>query len=191
MRKRGTTPAKRRARTKSRTSSVMFRGCKLFGSVPCSNGANEGEIQRQPAEGRAGLHQQSRKKVGVLLEPAKKHGEFAKFDCARHPRSTAVWAWATRRKARATRLKTTAVYDGIISPITPVNTMTTQLHAGVHRQPGNDENIPSKFEGKHIELLERLRLQRRRTAEQPAVVESWRGNHEREHAPKEEGEIKA
>ena len=45
-------------------------------------------------------------------------------------------------------------YDGIISPITPVNTMTSEYTQVFTVNPEAAENIPNKFEGKHIELLE-------------------------------------
>ena len=62
--------------------SVRFRGCKLFGSAPCSNGPEEGEIQVNPLKGELGFISKSEHKVGILLEPKTKKGAFASFNCA-------------------------------------------------------------------------------------------------------------
>ena len=130
---------------------VTFKGCKVFGSAPCSNATNEGEIQVNPLKGKLGYINKSAKEVGLLLEPAKKHGEFVKFSCAGII-STVVGVGNTTEGAYYLPEKTGG-YDGIISPITPVNTMTSK-YTQVYTLTPTFENIPSKFEGKHIELLE-------------------------------------
>jgi len=168
--------------------SVVFRGCKVFGTAPCSNGPEEGEIRVNPLKGKLGYINKAEHKVGVLLEPAKKHGEFAKFDCA-GILDTVVGVGNTKEGAWYEPEKTGG-YDGIISPITPVNTMTskyTQVYTG---NPGTHENIPSKFEGKHIELLEDYVY----NAEEPEHhTTMWSPADEEitnENTPAEEGEIK-
>ena len=98
-------------------------GCKLFGTAPCSNRPNEGEIHVNPLKGKLGYINKANKEVGVLLEPAEKKGEFAKFDLRRHHQHGRRCRGNTKRR-RLLQPETTGGYDGIISPITPVNTMT-------------------------------------------------------------------
>ena len=62
--------------------SVRFRGCKLFGTDPCSNGPEAGEIQVNPLKGELGYINKAEKKVGIVLEPKTKKGAFASFNCA-------------------------------------------------------------------------------------------------------------
>jgi hypothetical protein len=131
--------------------SVVFRGCKLFGAVPCSNGTSEGEIQVNQLKGELGYISKSEKKVGVLLEPVVKHGEFAKFDCG-GLLETVVGVGSSKEGAWYIP-ESKGGYDGIISPITPVNTMTSE-YTQVYTVNSLAENIPSSFEGKHIDLLE-------------------------------------
>ena len=132
--------------------SVKFLGCKLFGSAPCSNGPVEGEIQVNALKGELGYINKAEKKAGILLEPVAKHGEFAKFNCA-GLLETVVGVGNTKEGAWYTPEKDGG-YDGIISPITPVNTMTTKYEQVYTINPETQENIPNKFEGKHVELLE-------------------------------------
>ncbi len=84
----------------------------------------------------------------------------------------------------------TGGYDGIISPITPVNQMTKEYTQVYTVNPSTAENIPSKFEGKHIELLEDYLY----NPSQPQVTEMWSRSGEEitnVNHPEEEGEIKA
>jgi hypothetical protein len=130
--------------------SITFLGCKLFGSAPCSNGTKEGEIQVNALKGSLGYINKKSKEVGLLLEPVIKHGEFAKFNCIGIETVVGV---GNSKEGAAYSPETTGGYDGIISPITPVNTMTTAF-TQVYTINEKQENIPSHFEGKHIELLE-------------------------------------
>jgi hypothetical protein len=132
--------------------AVVFHGCVLFGSVPCSNGPLEGEIRVNQLKGELGYISKSEHKVGVLLEPSKKHGEFAKFNCA-GILSTVVGV-GNKKEGAWYEPESHGGYDGIISPIEPVNTMTSTYTQVYSANPETHENIPSKFEGKHIELLE-------------------------------------
>ena len=135
--------------------SVVFKGCLAFGSAPCtSEGAEEGEIRVNPLKGTLGYINKAEKTVGVLLEPVKKHGPFAEFVCA-GALFTGVGAGNTKEGAFYTP-ESKGGYDGVISPITPVNTMTS-TYEQVYTSNGSEvepANVPSKFEGKHIELLE-------------------------------------
>jgi hypothetical protein len=132
--------------------AVKFHGCHfLGGSISCANSTNEGEIIVNPLKGALGYINKAKKEVGVLLEPAIKHGEFAKFSCA--GAITTVVGVGNKKEGAAYSPETTGGYDGIISPIAPVNTSTTAL-TQTYTVNASNENIPSKFEGKHIELLE-------------------------------------
>ena len=165
---------------------VTFRGCKLFGSTPCENQVTEGEVVVDPLKGKLGYINKAEKKVGLLLEPSKKHGEFANFHC--YHLGVGVGVGSTKEGAFYKPEKTGG-YDGIISPITPVNTMTNSYTQTYTINPETNENIPSKFEGKHIELLESYDYN---TTE---LVESlWAAAGEEitnVNTPAEEGEIKA
>ena len=172
-----------------RNVQVTFRGCKALGFAPCSNTPNEGEIQVNPLKGKLGYISKPAKEVGVLLEPGTKHGEFAKFSCLGII-STVVGVGNTKEGAYYLPEKTGG-YDGIISPITPVNTMTSKYTQVYALNPTTYENIPSKFEGKHIELLEdyiygQEEPERNTNMWSPAGEEITNVN-----TPAEEGEIKA
>jgi hypothetical protein len=132
--------------------AVIFRGCKLLGSVPCSNTSNEGEIQTSTLKGELGYINKSTKDVGVLLEPTIKHGLFADFTCIGGAIGTAVGV-GNKTEGAAYSPESTGGYDGIISPVTPVNEMSTEF-TQVYTINGSEENVPNSFEGKHIELLE-------------------------------------
>jgi hypothetical protein len=131
--------------------SVTFKGCKLFGSVACSNTSIEGEILVNLLKGSLGYIEKSTKAVGVLLEPVAKNGEFAKFDCSGVVGT--VVGVGNDKEGAAYSPEKTGGYDGIISPITPVDTMSSEF-TQVYTVNEKFENVPSKFEGKHIDLLE-------------------------------------
>jgi len=137
-----------------RNISVIFRGCKLFGSDPCSNGSEEGEIVVNPLKGSIGYINKAEKKVGVLLEPVKKHGAFAQFVCL-GVLGTVVGAGNSKEGAFYLP-ESKGGNDGIISPITPVNTMTTtyeQVYTG-NGSNAEPQNVPNKLEGKPVHVLE-------------------------------------
>ncbi len=146
--------------------SVKFVGCKLAGSSPCSNSSVEGEINVNLLKGKLGYISKAKKEVGVLLEPAVKKGEFAKFVCSGFI-ATVVGVDANT-KTEGGPVYTGSGHDGIISPITPVNTMTKE-ETQVYTINENEENIPSKFEGKPLDLLESYIYNN----EQPEYRSSW------------------
>jgi hypothetical protein len=88
-------------------------------------------------------------------------------------------------------------YDGVISPIIPVNkttaTFTQEFKVEIVKPAGGEEswvNVPSHFEGKHIELLEARPFS---TGEETG---SWEWSTAGEEitnvvTPEEESEIKA
>jgi hypothetical protein len=152
---------------------VVFTGCK-FSSLPCENTATAGEIVVNPLKGKLGWINKSEKKVGVLLEPeAGKHALFVSFECAGvvftdvgagNKKEGAFYVQGTNYPegcAGTCELATPTEekhggYDGIISPITPVNEMTSEFEQ-VYTENGDKEvpqNIPNRFEGKHIDVLE-------------------------------------
>ncbi len=147
--------------------AVTFRGCKLLGSSPCSNTEHEGEIHVNALKGELGYINKSSKDVGVLLEPAVKHGRFAQFGCLGGQITTVVGV-GNKTEGAAYSPESTGGYDGIISPITPVNTMSTEF-TQVYTINENLENVPSSFEGKHIELLESFVY----NAELPEYTTKW------------------
>ena len=130
---------------------VVFTGCLALGSFPCSNTATEGEIDVDSLKGSLGYINKAKKEVGVVLEPAVKHGAFAKFNCAGI--LTVTVGQGNAKEGAAYSPEITGGFDGIISPITPVNEMATAF-TQVFSINEADENVPSHFEGKHIELLE-------------------------------------
>jgi hypothetical protein len=181
---------------------VTFKGCKVFGAAPCSNTPNEGEIQVNPLKGKLGWIDKATKDVGVVLEPVTKHGEFAKFNCAglietvvgvgnKKEGSEYTSAGCSRSCPGTTpEEEKHGGYDGIISPITPVNEMTTKYTQVFTANPATAENIPSSFEGKHVDLLEDYLY----NPEQPQVTEMWSAAGEEitnENTATEAGEIKA
>jgi hypothetical protein len=131
--------------------AVTFTGCKLFGSAPCQNTPTEGEIRVNALKGELGYINKPAKEVGVLLQPAIKKGEFAKFTCASIGLSTTV-GMGSKTEGCAYALPKCGG-DGIISPITPVNEMSSEF-TQLYSINEAEENIPNKFEGKGLEVLE-------------------------------------
>jgi hypothetical protein len=168
--------------------SVKFHGCKIFGSLPCQNGSEPGEIATNTLKGSLGYINKAKKEVGVLLEPATKKGAFAQFGCGGV--ITTVVGVGNSKEGAYYEPETTGGYDGIISPVTPVNTMTNALTQVYTVNQGVHANVPSKFEGKHIELLETYTY----NTENPELTFMWsRAGEEitNVNTPEEEIEIKA
>jgi hypothetical protein len=135
---------------------VKFHGCTLNGGSPCSNSSIEGEIVVNVLKGSIGYISKSKKEVGVLLTPTTTRGEFAKFVCAGGALTTIVGEGPSKVGTVTLNCaypETHCGGDGIISPVTPVNTMTPTL-TQVYTVNAAEENVPSHFEGKPIELLE-------------------------------------
>lgn len=134
---------------------VTFKGCLLFGNSPCkSAGAAEGEVKTNALKGKLGIINKATKEVGVLLEPATKHGPFANFSCGGG--EVPVVVGVGNKKDGAWWLpENKGGNDQIISPITPVNQMTSKFTQVYTTVPGEvKENIPNKFEGKARSGLE-------------------------------------
>jgi hypothetical protein len=199
---------------------VKFTGCALFGQTPCkSSGKAEGEIETLPLKGKLGYIKKAAHEVGVLLEPAKAKGAFAAFECggaigivvgvgnekegAEYASSGSRVCYGTETPPKmepapaCTGVEPTPAeekhggYDGIISPITPVNQMTstyTQTYTEELEYPFR--NLPSSFEGQHIDVLEdNLSI-----IPEPSHITDWSAAGEVVtvvNNPEEEGEIKA
>jgi hypothetical protein len=131
---------------------VVFHGCVLLGSVPCSNTTHEGEVLVNTLTGTLGYISKSEHSVGVDLTPAKKKGDFAQFACGGLETVVGEAGKAGPHEGGPV-YKPKGGGDGIISPITPVNTMTHE-YTQVYTVNEADENIPSKFEGKPLQVLE-------------------------------------
>jgi hypothetical protein len=133
--------------------SVRFKGCKLLGAVPCSNTPAEGEIAVNPLKGKLGYIHKATKEVGIQLEPATKKGAFATFSCnlGETPLTTVVGV-GNEKEGCAYPLPACGG-DTIISPVTPINTMGTKL-TQVYTVNEKFENVPNKFEGKPLDVLE-------------------------------------
>src|SRR5262249_35786930 len=128
---------------------VLFTGCAALGSLPChSKGKAEGEVETNTLKGSLGYIKKSTKEVGVLLEPTKKGGLFAEFVCGGSglTTKTIVGVGNSKQGAEFTNTgcfgecpgtlpteETHGGYDGIISPITPVN-QTTNEYTQVYSQ---------------------------------------------------------
>jgi hypothetical protein len=184
---------------------ATFKGCVLFGYAPChSAGAEEGEIETNVLKGSLGYINKSAKEVGVLLEPAKKKGAFAEFTCigvfkivVGAGNSKEGTAYTSSNCFPKCQNATPAEekhggYDGITSPITPVNTMTSTYEQVFKVDKATDENIPGKLEGKHIDDLESY-LENIEEGEKEASL-AWNRSGEEltnVNTSEEAGEIKA
>jgi hypothetical protein len=154
---------------------VTFKSCYFAGSIECNTtGANEGEIKTTQLEGELGYIEKATHKVGVVLHPASGN-LFAQFECAQYsegePHVVEGGAYVSVGEGNATQGKffepggehvfgggpdQVGGGDGIISPITPVNEMSTKF-TQVYSTDGNfeePETVPSKFEGGPFEELE-------------------------------------
>jgi hypothetical protein len=127
---------------------VTFNGCIALGQVPCSNTANAEEIVTSTLKGELGFINKANNEVGVLLEPAVKKGLFANFACSFLGTDVGV----PQSKQGPPFYEKTG-NDQIISPVTPVNEMSSSF-TQVYSVNEHDENVPNKFEGKKLSLLE-------------------------------------
>ncbi len=141
-----------RRQQRSRQHRGPFSGCKLLGASPCSEHADEGEIDVNPLKGELGYINKSKDEVGVLLEPAEEKGRVRGVQLRIGLRSTRSSASGDAKEGAAYSPERRAATTDHLAD-----------HACQHDEPRltqvytineNEENIPSKFEGKHIDLLE-------------------------------------
>jgi hypothetical protein len=150
--------------------SVVFRGCKVLGSSPCSNTVNEGEIRVNTLKGTLGFVNKNAtpREVGLLLEPAVKKGEFASFTCLTGQLGTIVGE-GNETEGCAYPLKACGG-DGIIGAQTPVDEMVTHYSQKFTINEATQENIPSKFEGTApLKVLESYLF----NEEEPQFTSQW------------------
>lgn len=146
---------------------VRFHGCTLFGSTPCSNTTVEGEVLVNPLKGTLGYINKGNKEVGVQLTPAKKKGDFAQFVCAGIGTVVGAAGKAGAQEGGPV-YKPSGGGDAIISPITPVDVMTTKF-TQVYTTNEADENIPNSFEKGKLQVLESYSY----SAEEPQISTLW------------------
>ncbi len=168
---------------------VSFTGCKLLGAIPCKNfGGTEEEVTTNTLKGSLGYISKPAKEVGLLLEPAVKKGTFAEFECGEI--FAIIVGVGNKKEGAAYEPESHGGYDGVISPVTPVNVQTSEYEQVYTHNFATQENIPSKFEGKHIELLENYTY----AVEEPTDSTMWSKSAEEItniSEPTEPGEIKA
>jgi hypothetical protein len=171
-----------------------FRGCKLFGDDPCTNTPNEEEIVTNTLKGKLGYLNKNAtpREVGVLLEPLAKNGQFAQFSCEVGRLQISVGT-APGTKDEKGYYSVKGGGDGIISTITPINTMTsdlTQVFTAGTGEEGGAENIPNKLEGGKLKTLESITT----NVNEPEYRSSWSRASEtltNVNVGAEEAEIKA
>jgi hypothetical protein len=158
---------------------VAFTGCTLEGEIECSSaGAAPYEIKTNTLKGKLGYIEpegKAKHEAGVLLEPeAGKSHPFAVFTCFEELVHTTVGRGNKKEGAfyvigenypggcggicpgATSTEEKHGGNAGIISPIVPVNEMTTtyeQKFVG-NKNLLEPQNIPSKLENKNISLLE-------------------------------------
>ena len=157
--------------------AVRFTGCTAFGGfvvvtsyVPseCSPECEPGEVETAKLKGHLGYiknaSQAEREKgikpqIGVVLEPETPHGLFAKLNLA----EAEIWVGAGNATEGAFYEELgpgdPTGGDAVISPITPVNTMSKTFEQHYENAahgfgPGEFENDPTHFEGGPRQTLE-------------------------------------
>jgi hypothetical protein len=155
---------------------VLFTTCAALGVLPCHSGSlEEGEVKTSALKGKLGWINKANKEVGVLLEPAQHHGLFAQFECAGfletyvgvgNKKEGAEFAQGVKYPAGCVGTVEEGCeatpeeekhggYDQIISPITPVNQMTTEFTQVYTEEAAYPfRNLPTSFENKHASSLE-------------------------------------
>ncbi len=169
--------------------AVTFTGCKALGSFPCTGpGAAEGEVKTYPLKGELGYINKAAKEVGLRLTPAKAKGHFAEFECPAINDKIVVGVGNSKEGAFY-EPESKGGNDAIISPITPVNTMTGEF-TQVYTQNEAGANQPENFEGKPRSDLEDY-LESTTLAGQSTSWVSAGEEVTNVTIPSEEGEIKA
>lgn len=130
---------------------VIFNGCKALGSIPCSNTTNAEEVKVNVLKGTLGFINKANNEVGIDLNPAAKGAPFAQFVCGGSLTTTVGVDTSKTEKPAYPGKKGGG--DGIISPITPINQMSDSF-TQVYTVTETAENIPNKFEGKPLQVLE-------------------------------------
>ena len=195
---------------------VVFNGCKALGALPAESegslgtpqhqeylesggggnvGANQERITVNVLKGRLGYVNKSatpEPEVGLLLEPETIRGPFTRFLIGTVNLETEVGV-GNATEGAFYKPEATGGSDGIISPMTPVNTMTHKFKQiyKLSTEPGHEfENLPSHFEGGQFEGLEDVA----KFPFEPSQGTAWSGAGEEitnENTVEGEAEIKA
>lgn len=196
--------------------NVEFEGCKALGAFPAETEGSEGTPQHKEyiesgggqsvgshperitvnvLKGRLGYINKSatpEPEVGILLEPVAAPGLFTRFLIGIVNLETEVGVGNATEGAYY-KPEATGGNDGLISPVTPINTMThtfKQVYK-LNTAPGHEfENVPSHFEGGQFEGLEDAA---KYPFEAPAIGSAWSGAGEEiadENTVEGEAEIK-
>jgi hypothetical protein len=128
--------------------TVKYYGCKSLG-FPCGNGSTTGQIETDKLKGALGYINKSTKEVGVDIKP-QSGKEFAKFQCGNALQI--IVGEGTEAEGPAYPPKGGG--DGVIGVVTPVNSMVNEITTAFTANEATSENIPSKLEGKSIQVLE-------------------------------------
>jgi hypothetical protein len=134
---------------------VAFKGCldSQTGS-PCQSGPTPEEIKLNALKGKLGFIDKKPmpRQAGLVIEAAKAKAKIATYECEGTGLSFNL---GVGNEAEG------CVYpqklcggDGVISAITPVNTATASFTQVFTASEETAENIPTKFEGKPLKLLE-------------------------------------
>lgn len=169
--------------------SVTFKGCKLLGSAPCSNTVNEGEIHVSTLKGKIGFANKASEEVGLQLEPAKAHGDFASFTCLNGAIETVVGV-GSKSEGCAYKETSKCGGDAVIGVQSPVNEMTSHYTQKFAINEETQENVPNKLEKKPRASLESYVF----NAEEPQFTSQWSKAGEtitNITTSEEEGEVKA
>jgi len=136
--------------------TVTFRGCEgTTAGGKCQSTETAGEIQLGTLKGKLGFINKAAtpREVGLLLEPAKAKAKFTTYKCTSLPDSFTIGMG--NEKEGCVYPQKACGGDGVISAVTPVNTMTPELTQTFTATEETAENIPSKFEGTHpLKVLE-------------------------------------
>jgi hypothetical protein len=132
-----------------RNVHVTFKECKGIGTE-CTNTATAGVIETNLLEGTLGyIKKTAPKEVGVDIKP-QSGSIFAEFHCGGQIGTVVGGAKATEGPAHPP----SGGGDGIIGTVTPINEMTSTISQAFVVNEETFENIPNKFEGKPVQVLE-------------------------------------
>lgn len=167
---------------------VRFTGCHLS-TPPCTgtHGEATGEVKTSTLKGELGYLNKDKQEVGVVLTPQEKNGLFAEFICLGVD-LTHVGV-GNKKEGAWYEPENHGGYDSIISPITPVNTMTDE-YTQVYKVNSEGENEPFNFEGKPKDQLEDY-IENTGIAGDSTVWQKAGEEITNINVPEEPGEIKA
>jgi hypothetical protein len=132
-----------------RNIHTTFTGCKALG-VPCTNTGVAGTVETNLLKGTVGyIKKAAPKEVGVSIMP-QSGKEFAKFTCGAEIQIQVGEAVEKEGPAYPTK----GGGDSVIGVVTPLNEMVSSFKQAFTANEETSENIPSKLEGKPLDVLE-------------------------------------